>query len=154
MDRLKFAKFTGGWLLLLAVLIWLSGPVAAIVLPQQTACGPGTIPCRTLAALVQLTSAILAVALFGFVLLRLCYRRIADTGLNAMWQLLGVIPFWLCSQELTHGALTAGEIKLLLAIFPDYAMKPPLSLTAALVAAAVIGLIPSVAPKTGQNGAV
>ncbi len=146
-DRVKFARVIGGWLMVGAGIVWLSGPLATIVLPRQTACGPTSIPCGALAAMVQHAIATLFVALFAFVLLRLCYRRIADAGLKPVWHLAGVLPLWFCCQEITTGALSCDELKLLIDSWPDYTLKTPRSLLFALIATAIIGLIPSARAK-------
>lgn len=92
--------------------------------------------------MVQHATTVLVVAALAFILLRLCYRRIQDTGLHKLWQLAGVLPFWLCCREITDGALSCIELKLLLASWPEYTLQPPVFLAAALALTAVIGLIP------------
>ncbi len=142
MDRVKFARVVGRWLLVSGSIVWLSGPIAAQVLPLRTTCESSPIACAALAAMLQHATGVMVVAMLAFVLLRLCYRRIADTGLQAMWQLAGVLPFWLCCREITNGALSGDELRQLRATWPAYTLPMPVHLMTALAVSAVIGLIP------------
>jgi uncharacterized membrane protein YhaH (DUF805 family) len=92
--------------------------------------------------MIQVAVAVLAGAVLALVLLRLCDRRIADTGRGGAWKLLGTVPSLLICREITSGAVTADALRPLVTLWPEATIGPPLHLFAALAVAGVIGVLP------------
>jgi len=142
MDRVRYARAVGGWLAVGAAIVWISGPVAAHVLPQRTACAAAN-TCAALAASVQYASAVIATSLLALVLLRLSYRRMADTGRSGPWLIGSTLPSIFCVREVMDGTFASTDVGAVAAAWPDVSIGTPSFLGIAIACAAAIGLLPS-----------